>query len=268
MKRHALILLVALGAAPAVGAQTAIDVRTSFGATNYKQNDLEYAAPEVRVAVRAGSERFAVEPELGFAWGSTTDTSHQFRNLGVNAIARARGRVSPFFGGGIGVYSERQRIGGEWSGGYADIRAARRHADRLRRGMSGPRHASVCSVRAASKRDPSATPAAAARFRGLQASPSPCADAPRRASRSAQSIAELRRRYVDGPVLIVPRAGSGTLNTTGSTSHSRRGHGLPGNGEQRRMGVFRCAEGRAYFGRRPDDIAAGAGRLRGENAQG
>lgn len=109
MKRHALILLVALGAAPAAGAQSAIDVRTSFGANNYQQNDLEYAAPAVRVAVRAGGRRFAVEPELALAWRSTTDTTYQFRNLGVNAIARAPGRVSPFFGGGIGVYSERRR---------------------------------------------------------------------------------------------------------------------------------------------------------------
>jgi len=61
MKRHALILLVVLGAAPAAGAQPAIEVRTSFGATKYQQNDLEYAAPAVRVAVRAGSRRFAVE---------------------------------------------------------------------------------------------------------------------------------------------------------------------------------------------------------------
>lgn len=109
MKRHCLILLVVLGAAPAADAQTAIEVRTSFGATNYQDNDLEYAAPAVRVAVRAGGRRFAVEPELAFAWRSTADASHQFRNLGVNAIARARGRVSPFFGGGIGVYSERRR---------------------------------------------------------------------------------------------------------------------------------------------------------------
>ena len=109
MKRHGLILLVVLAAAPAAGAQPAVEVRTSFGATNYHQNDLEYAAPAVRVAVRAGGRRFAVEPELAFAWRSTTDSSHQFRNLGVNAIARASGRVSPFFGGGIGVYSERRR---------------------------------------------------------------------------------------------------------------------------------------------------------------
>ena len=109
MKRHGLILLVVLGAAPGVHAQPAIEVRTSFGATNYQQNDREYAAPAVRVAVRAGGHRFAVEPEVAFAWRSTPDSSHQFRNLGVNAIARARGRVSPFFGGGIGVYSERRR---------------------------------------------------------------------------------------------------------------------------------------------------------------
>jgi hypothetical protein len=30
-------------------------------------------------------------------------------------------------------------------------------------------------------------------------------------------IGELRRRYVDGPVLIVPRAGSGSINNMGAT---------------------------------------------------
>jgi hypothetical protein len=216
MKRHALILLVALGAAPAVGAQTAIDVRTSFGATNYKQNDLEYAAPEVRVAVRAGSERFAVEPELGFAWGSTTDTSHQFRNLGVNAIARARGRVSPFFGGGIGVYSERHesavngqagtqtfgpRVGTQIVFGV-DVRSTSRV------GVFGEGRFEARSF---------GDSGGGSAFQGFAGVAISLRDAPWRASRSAQSIAELRRRYVDGPVLIVPRAGSGTLNTTGST---------------------------------------------------
>jgi hypothetical protein len=110
--RHALILLALLGAAPVASAQPAIEVRTSFGATNYQHNDRDLAAPAVRVAIRAGGRRFAVEPELAFAWGTTTDTSHQFRNLGVNVIARGRGRVSPFFGGGIGLYSERRRSTG------------------------------------------------------------------------------------------------------------------------------------------------------------
>jgi hypothetical protein len=110
MTRHALILLVGLlGSATAARAQPAIELRTSFGAIKYQQNDREFAAPAVRVAVRAGGRRFAIEPELALAWGSTSDTSHRFRNLGVNAIARGHGRVSPFFGGGIGVYSERRR---------------------------------------------------------------------------------------------------------------------------------------------------------------
>ena len=61
-------------------------------------------------------------------------------------------------------------------------------------------------------------------------------------------IAELRRRYVDGPVLIVPRAGSGSVNKHGGHGHSRGGHGRPGDGEQRRMGIFRCAGGRPDCG--------------------
>ena len=189
MKRHGLILLVVLGAAPAAGAQPAIEVRTSFGATKYRQNDLEYAAPAVRVAVRAGSRRFAIEPELGFAWDSTTDTSHQFRNLGVNAIARARGRVAPFFGGGIGMYSERRgsTVNGQVGTRQSGHASARRSSSAW---MSGPRHASVCSVRAASKRAPSATLAAAARFRDLPASPSRCTErrrVPAGASRASTS---------------------------------------------------------------------------------
>jgi hypothetical protein len=127
MKHPGLVLLVVLGAAPTAGAQPPaqpaagaqpaaraqpaaeiawqpmVEVRTSFGAIRFRQDDVEYAAPAMRVAVRAGSRRFAVEPELGFAWGSTADTSHQFRNFGVNAIARGADRVSPYFGGGIGL---------------------------------------------------------------------------------------------------------------------------------------------------------------------
>ena len=87
MKHHGLIvLLVVLGTSRAADAQPAIDVRASFGAFDYQQSDIEYAAPAVRFAVRAGGRRFAVEPELALAWRSTPGGSHQFRNLGVKQL--------------------------------------------------------------------------------------------------------------------------------------------------------------------------------------
>jgi hypothetical protein len=49
-------------------------------------------------------------------------------------------------------------------------------------------------------------------------------------------IAELRRRYVDGPVLIVPRAGSGSVNNMGATV-------IPGAGT-----VFRAMANKGAWG--------------------
>jgi hypothetical protein len=49
-------------------------------------------------------------------------------------------------------------------------------------------------------------------------------------------IAELRRRYVDGPVLIVPRAGSGSVDSTGATV-------IPGAGT-----VFRAVTNKGVWG--------------------
>ena len=49
-------------------------------------------------------------------------------------------------------------------------------------------------------------------------------------------IAELRRRYVDGPVLIVPRAGSGSINNMGATV-------IPGAGT-----VFRAMANKGAWG--------------------
>ena len=216
MKRHALILLVVLGAAPAAGAQPAIEVRTSFGATKYQQNDLEYAAPAVRVAVRAGSRRFAVEPEMGFAWDSTTDTSHQFRNLGVNAIARAHGRVAPFFGGGIGMYSERR--GSTVNGQVGTQTIAPRVGTQILFGVD-VRSTSRVGVfgegrfEARSFGDSGGSSA----FQGFAGVAISVRATPPRAGRRAESVEELRRRYVDGPVLIVPRTGNGTINNFGAT---------------------------------------------------
>ena len=55
--------------------------------------------------------------------------------------------------------------------------------------------------------------AAAARYDGAQVR----AAEEQRDREQQVIIAELRRRYVDGPVLIVPRAGSGSINNSGAT---------------------------------------------------
>jgi hypothetical protein len=128
MKRLVLVPALSVGLASSVAAQTrtpthtpTVEWRTAFGASNYLHGDIDYVAPTVLFAVRAGSNRFAIEPEVALAWHSDRETfpgiagpvvvesSRQFRSAAVNAIARGRGRVSPFFGGGVGVYSERRR---------------------------------------------------------------------------------------------------------------------------------------------------------------
>jgi hypothetical protein len=235
MKRHALILLVVLGAAPAAGAQTAIEVRTSFGATKYQQNDLEHAAPEVRIAVRAGNRRFAVEPELGLAWDTTSDTSHQFRNLGVNAIARAPGRVSPFFGGGIGMYSERRRS--TVTGQVGSQTVASRVGTQIMFGVdvhSTPRVGVFGEGRFEARSFGDSGGGSA--FQGFAGVAISLRATPRRASRTVDSMDELRRRYVDGPVLIVPRTGRGTINNFGATI-------IPGAGT-----VYRAMDDKGEWG--------------------
>ena len=235
MKRHALILLVVLGAAPAAGAQPAIEVRTSFGATKYQQNDLEHAAPEVRVAVRAGNRRFAVEPELGFAWDSTSDTSHQFRNLGVNAIARAPGRVSPYFGGGIGVYSERRRSMVTGQVGTQTVQP--RVGTQIIFGVdvrSTPRVGIFGEGRFEARSFGDSGGGSA--FQGLAGVAISLRGTPRRASRRVDTVAELRRRYVEGPVLIVPKNGTGTINNFGAMV-------IPGAGT-----VYRAMEQKGEWG--------------------
>jgi hypothetical protein len=74
--------------------------------------------------------------------------------------------------------------------------------------------------------------AAAARYDGAQVR-----SAEEQRDREQQAvIAELRRRYVDGPVLVVPRAGSGSINTMGATV-------IPGAGT-----VFRAMANRGIWG--------------------
>jgi len=235
MKRHGLILLVVLGAPSAAGAQTAIEVRTSFGATKYQQNAVEQAAPEVRLAVRAGGRRFAVEPELGFAWDTTSDASHQFRNLGVNAIARAPGRVSPFFGGGIGVYSERRRSTATGQVGTTTVGS--RVGTQIMFGVdvrSTPRVGVFGEGRFEARSFGDSGGGSA--FQGFAGVAISLTGPPRRAGRSAESVADLRRRYVEGPVLIVPRAGTGTINNFGATV-------IPGEGT-----VYRAMENKGDWG--------------------
>ena len=74
--------------------------------------------------------------------------------------------------------------------------------------------------------------AAAARYDGAQVRA-----AEEQRDREQQAIiAELRRRYVDGPVLIVPRAGSGSINNMGATV-------IPGAGT-----VFRAMANKGAWG--------------------
>jgi hypothetical protein len=56
-------------------------------------------------------------------------------------------------------------------------------------------------------------------------------------------IAELRRRYVDGPVLIVPRAGSGNVNTTGATVIPGAGTVYRALGTKGAWGFFNAKDG-------------------------
>ncbi len=74
--------------------------------------------------------------------------------------------------------------------------------------------------------------AAAARYDGAQVH----AAEEQRDREQQVIIAELRRRYVDGPVLIVPRAGSGSVNNTGATA-------IPGAGT-----VFRAMANKGAWG--------------------
>jgi hypothetical protein len=74
--------------------------------------------------------------------------------------------------------------------------------------------------------------AAAARYDGAQVR----AAEEQRDREQQVIIAELRRRYVDGPVLIVPRAGSGSINSMGATV-------IPGAGT-----VFRAMANKGAWG--------------------
>jgi len=100
-----------------------VDLRTAFGVSNYLHSDLDFNAPTALVAVRFGGDYVAIEPEFVFAWHSRTQTftgtpfgtvtqtsERKFQSFGVNVVGRWPGRVSPFAGGGFGLYSERRRF--------------------------------------------------------------------------------------------------------------------------------------------------------------
>jgi hypothetical protein len=96
-----------------------IEVRTAAGFSNFLHGDIDGIAPSMRVAVRIGTGRFAIEPEVGLAWleetetfsaGTTNTERTRFQSLGVNAIGRWPGhRVSPYLGAGLGMYTFRRR---------------------------------------------------------------------------------------------------------------------------------------------------------------
>jgi opacity protein-like surface antigen len=95
-----------------------IELRASGGFSNNLHGDIDGTAPSLRVAIRMGPSRFAFEPEFVIARleeresFSTTIrvTRTTFQSIGMNAIVRGQGsRVSPYGGGGVGVYWHRRR---------------------------------------------------------------------------------------------------------------------------------------------------------------
>jgi hypothetical protein len=118
----ACVLLLLPGHALAQAAPL-VDIRTAFGASHYLHGDLDFNAPTLLVAVRIGAEHVAIEPEVVVAWHSETErftgtpsgtvsqtTFRRFQSAGVNVIGRWSGRVSPFIGGGMGLYLERRKF--------------------------------------------------------------------------------------------------------------------------------------------------------------
>lgn len=114
----AILLLPATAAAQAPDPPV-VEIRTAAGFSNFLHGDITGIAPSLRVALRVGTGHFAIEPEVALAWlektdtfsGGTTNTeSTRFQGLALNAIGRWPGvRVSPYFGGGFGIYSHRRR---------------------------------------------------------------------------------------------------------------------------------------------------------------
>jgi hypothetical protein len=110
---------IALLLTPAIaGAQSwdppVIELRGAAGFSDYLHADVEGIAPSFRAAVRIGPSHVAIEPEFVFARLQRTSgvrvTTRRFQSVGVNAIVRwPHRRVSPYTGGGVGIYSEHRR---------------------------------------------------------------------------------------------------------------------------------------------------------------
>jgi hypothetical protein len=95
-----------------------VQIRTAAGLSNFLHGDIGGIAPSMRVAVRIGTGRFAIEPEFGLTWLEETDmfsgTSRiqttRFQGFGLNAVGRWPGtRVSPYVAVGLGAYLHRRR---------------------------------------------------------------------------------------------------------------------------------------------------------------
>ena len=95
-----------------------IEIRTAAGVSKFLHGDIAGIAPSLRVALRMGTGRFAIEPEVGFAWLEQTEAFSsvrqiertRFQGFGVNAIGRWPGtRFSPYAGVGLGAYLHRRR---------------------------------------------------------------------------------------------------------------------------------------------------------------
>ena len=96
-----------------------VQLRTAAGLSNFLHGDIDGIAPSVRIALRIGTGRFAIEPEVALAWleetetfsiGTMTRQRTRFQGFGLNAVGRWPGiRVSPYLAVGLGAYLHRRR---------------------------------------------------------------------------------------------------------------------------------------------------------------
>lgn len=102
MKRS--LAIIALSLIPAAAAAQSPDppivqVRTAAGLSNFLHGDITGIAPTMRAAVRIGTGRFAIEPELGLAWLEKTDTfsggtMRSFQDPGGGSVVQGFGGVA------------------------------------------------------------------------------------------------------------------------------------------------------------------------------
>jgi len=94
-----------------------IQIRSAFGASTYLHGDIGYTAPLVLVSARIGTRAVTVEPEFAYAWHEDTATfpggHHErrahFESIGINVVRRWPGTLTPYVGGGVGVFTDRER---------------------------------------------------------------------------------------------------------------------------------------------------------------